>query len=226
MEIQTTLSSYVLQVLWVIEKASGRQDRFNYLVQTAPLSSWSLKRKIVDVVHCSGVLRELTSSGIKQNPYPMLQTSTASHFNVHTKPTALTVPYMFSCKESFMIVSSSVHQLELALGSTLFQVASTRFETLLSNFCQHGNNERVKRRKCKSGSALSTRQHLEKTVADGKASIAGRGCSRPAWPLPASTAGTGQVPSGTTSLQQFCWVCFLVLAIISKRQRDEPLHCI
>jgi len=80
MEVQTTLCNYVLQVLWVTEKASGRQDRFNYLVQTAPLSSWSLKRKILYVVHCFWVLYMLTNSGIKKNSYPVLQTSTASHF--------------------------------------------------------------------------------------------------------------------------------------------------
>lgn len=33
------------------------------------------------------------------------------------------------------------------------------------------------------GSALSTSQHFDKNVADGKASTAGRCCSQPAWPL-------------------------------------------
>lgn len=43
MEIQITLSIYVSQVVWLIEKASERQDKFNCLVQTVLLSSWYLK---------------------------------------------------------------------------------------------------------------------------------------------------------------------------------------
>lgn len=108
-----------------------------------------------------------------------------------------------------------------------FRPQALYLRTRSSIFCQHENNERVKHRQCEPGSRTKRKSTLGKKGCRWQSQYR-RVLLQPAslTALPAFTTSTGQVPSGTTHLQHFSRVCFLVLAILPQWQRDELLHCI